>query len=72
MKWLEEATGLAIPEGDYETVAGFALDQLQRIPALGDQFDWKSWSFEVIEMDRWRIAKVQATALPAPPAQDEQ
>lgn len=69
---LEEATGLAIPEGDYETVAGFALDQLQRIPALGDQFDWRSWSFEVIEMDRWRIAKIQATALPTPPAQDEQ
>jgi CBS domain containing-hemolysin-like protein len=60
---VEEGTGLAIPEGDYETIAGFALDQLQRIPELGDQFDWQHWSFQVIEMDRWRIAKLQATAL---------
>lgn len=63
---LEEATGMALPEGDYETVAGFALDQLQRIPAPGDEFDWESWSFEIIEMDRWRIAKIRATAAPAP------
>lgn len=63
---VEEGTGLAIPEGDYETIAGFALDQLQRIPKLGDQFDWQGWSFQVIEMDRWRIAKLQATALSQP------
>ena len=68
---LEEATGLAIPEGDFETVAGFALDQLQRIPMLGDQFSWGAWSFEVIEMDRWRIAKVRATALFTQPLEDE-
>ena len=69
---LEEATGIAIPEGDYETVAGFALDQLQRIPALGDQFEWQSWSFEIIEMDRWRIAKLRATQLETPTVEDEQ
>ena len=68
---VEEATGLAIPEGDFETIAGFALDQLQRIPALGDQFDWQQWSFEIIEMDRWRIAKVRITALPPVAVEDE-
>lgn len=61
---LEEATGLAIPEGGYETVGGFALDQLQRIPDVGDQFEWESWRFEIVEMDRWRIAKLRVTTLP--------
>ena len=38
---------------------------------LGDQFSWGAWSFEVIEMDRWRIAKVRATALFTQPLEDE-
>lgn len=59
---VEEGTGLALPEGDYETLAGFALDQFQRIPRRGDQFKWNSWSFEVAEMDRWRIAKMRLVA----------
>ena len=61
---VEEATGFVLPEGDYETIAGFALDQLQRIPEIGDHFEWQNWSFEVVEMDRWRIAKLQATMTP--------
>lgn len=55
---LEESTAIALPEGDYETVAGFALDQLQRIPEQGARFSWRDWTFEVAEMDRWRIAKL--------------
>lgn len=63
---VEEGTGLAIPEGDYETIAGFALDQLQRIPQVGASFEWERWAFEVTEMDRWRIAKLRVTAIPQP------
>jgi CBS domain containing-hemolysin-like protein len=66
---LEEGISLALPEGDYETVAGFALDQLQRIPQIGDRFDWGGWIFEVVEMDRWRIAKLRLTAA-APVTED--
>jgi len=62
---IEEGIDLVIPDGDYETIAGFALDQLQRIPEVGASFEWERWTFEVIEMDRWRIAKLRATAIPA-------
>ena len=68
---VEEGTGLVIPEGDYETIAGFALDQLQKIPEVGDRFDWDRWTFEVTEMDRWRIAKLRVTELSPPAPMDQ-
>ena len=57
-----EACGLAIPEGDYETLAGFVLDRLGRIPQPGDAFVFQRWHLEVVDMDRRRIAKVRLTA----------
>jgi len=68
---VEEGTGLVIPDGDYETIAGFALDQFQRIPEAGDTFTWDQWNFDVIEMDRWRIAKLGATQLEPAPDEDD-
>jgi len=50
---------LGIPDGDYETVAGFALDQMQRIPAEGDSFRRDSLRFQVTEMEDNRIVKVR-------------
>jgi putative hemolysin len=55
---LEEATGLALPEGEYVTVGGFLLDRLGRIPGEGDGLVHEEWEFRVAEMDRRRIAKV--------------
>lgn len=60
---VEEGTGLTLPEGDYETLAGYALDQFQRIPSNGDWFESDGWRFEVSDMDRWRIAKLRITAV---------
>jgi CBS domain containing-hemolysin-like protein len=57
-----EACGLQLPEGDYETLAGFVLDRLGRIPAPGDRFEFNGWLVEVVEMDRRRIASVRLTA----------
>ncbi len=52
---------------DYETVAGFVLDELKRLPELGERFTWNGWSFEVIDLDGRRIDKllVQKIAEPA-------
>lgn len=60
---VEEACGFRVPEGDYETFAGFALDQLQRIPARGELFEWAGWLIEVADMDGWRIASLRLTDL---------
>lgn len=43
---------------DYETVAGFVLDELKRLPELGERFTWNGWSFEVIDLDGRRIDKL--------------
>jgi CBS domain containing-hemolysin-like protein len=62
---VEEASGFEMPDGDYDTLAGFVLDALGRIPDVGEQFHHGGWNLEVVEMDRRRIAEV---ALQAPPA----
>ncbi|MEN3931158.1 hemolysin family protein [Microvirga sp. W0021] len=45
-------------DGDFHTLAGFALYKLGRIPAAGDYFDWNGWRFEIIDMDGMRIDKL--------------
>ncbi|OWJ76317.1 hemolysin family protein [Haematobacter genomosp. 1] len=46
------------PDADYATVAGLVLDELQRMPALGDTFERHGWKFEVVDLDERRIDKV--------------
>ena len=59
---VRDACGFVIPDGEYETVAGFILDRLGRIPADGDGFSYEGWWIEVAEMDRRRIARVRLRA----------
>lgn len=56
-----EACGFEVPDGDYETLAGFALAILQRLPAEGEIFTVDGWRFEIAEMDRRRIASLRLT-----------
>lgn len=65
---VEEITGLELPEGEYETLAGFVLDALGHIPEEGETVTHDGWNLEVIEMDRHRIAEIEVQA---PPADDE-
>jgi CBS domain containing-hemolysin-like protein len=62
---LEEATGFRMPEGDYDTLAGFLLSLFDRIPNQGDHTGHDDWEFKVVEMDRNRIARVLVAAPPA-------
>ena len=55
----EEACGLRLPDGPYETLAGFVLFNLGRIPVVGDSFAWGGRRFEVVEMLRRRIVTVR-------------
>ncbi len=57
-----EATGFEMPDGEYETIAGFVLDVLGRIPDEGSSFDHQGWQLTVVAMDRLRIASVQVVA----------
>ncbi|MEZ5412666.1 MAG: hemolysin family protein, partial [Acidimicrobiales bacterium] len=59
-----DQTGLELPEGEYETIAGFILDRLGRIPAPGDTLAFNGWTVNVVEMDGLRVASVQLVAPP--------
>jgi len=56
-----EELGLNLPSGDYETVAGFILNQLGRIPEQGENFKYQNLKFVITEMRGIKIAKVVVT-----------
>jgi len=51
-------------EGAFNTLAGFALHQLGRIPMVGERFEAAGLRFEVVDMDRTRIDKLLVSRLP--------
>jgi CBS domain containing-hemolysin-like protein len=57
---------------DFNTLAGFVIFQLGRIPATGDAVTAQGWRLEVVDMDGRRVDKILATpvanAAPTPPA----
>ncbi|MEP6584597.1 MAG: hemolysin family protein, partial [Ginsengibacter sp.] len=50
--WINEG------ENAFDTLAGFILHELKRIPSTGDQFEWRGFHFEIVDMDGQRIDKV--------------
>ena len=51
-EWMNEA------EHQFDTLAGFVLHELERIPLTGETFDWRGFHFEIIDMDGQRIDKL--------------
>jgi putative hemolysin len=57
---LEAEYGLVLPrEAGFETLAGFILARLQRIPNAGESFDFEGHRYKIEEMEGHRIAKVR-------------
>ena len=56
-----EITGCLLPEGDYETVAGFLLDRLGSIPRRGEAVQHAGWILRVTAMDGPRIRVLELT-----------
>lgn len=50
-------------KGDFETLGGFVMVYLERIPVAGEYFDWGGLRFEVLDMDGNRVDKVLVKAL---------
>lgn len=51
-EWMNEG------EHEFDTIAGFVLHELERIPKTGDTFEWRGFEFEIIDMDGQRIDKL--------------
>ena len=45
-------------EVHYETLGGLVLAMLERLPVVGDRFDWNGFTFEVLDLDGMRVDKV--------------
>lgn len=58
-------------EDEYETLSGFVMVSLRRVPQTADQFEWQGLNFEVIDMDGHRVDKVLVTTLPQRPVTAE-
>ncbi len=53
-----DETGIALPEGPFETVAGFIVSELGRLPELGDIVILDNHELQVQEMDGRRVSRV--------------
>jgi len=64
-----EQTGVELPEGPYETAAGYVLSALGALPSVGDTVQVAGRTITVTELDGRRIARLRVTArVPTPPA----
>ena len=64
----EDETGVVLPDGPYETVAGFLVAALTRLPVVGDTVVEGDNEFRVVELDGRRISRVSVTSVqPATP-----
>lgn len=63
---IDELTGKKLPEGDYETLAGFIIDQLQYIPKDGEmnEIEFENVKFTVLEVNERRIEKIKVEIFP--------
>jgi putative hemolysin len=50
-------------EQDYQTLGGFVMAQIERIPTTGDSFQFDRYQFEIVDMDGHRVDKVLATVI---------
>ncbi len=56
--YFEKAGWMNEGEHDFDTLAGFILHELERIPNTGDKMEWKGFQIEIVDMDGHRIDKV--------------
>jgi putative hemolysin len=64
----------SLPEedtGSYNTLGGFVMLQLGRVPKTGERFEWGGYRFEVVDMDRNRVDKLLVTRLPPEAGNDK-
>jgi CBS domain containing-hemolysin-like protein len=55
---VEELFGVELPEGEYETIAGFVLDQLGHIPEPGERVPVDGWELTVTRVEGVRITEL--------------
>ncbi|MBW3563016.1 MAG: hemolysin family protein [Actinobacteria bacterium] len=60
---LEQLLDVELPEGDFETVAGYVIERLGEIPSSGDHVEAEGWRFVVTGLDGMRVTELLLEAL---------
>jgi putative hemolysin len=63
-----EVCGFTLPPGPYETLGGFLMARLGRVPRAGDEVRWDGWRLVVAELDGRRVARVGVAPASVAPA----
>lgn len=59
---IERSVGIRLPDGDYETIAGFILDELGHIPQVGERLALEEWVIQVRVVEGHRVTEVDLIA----------
>lgn len=71
---LDEIIGKDLPEGDYDTIAGYIISQLGYLPKEGEHSEvmFENIKFTVLEVENRRIEKVKVEILPLPEKDEDE
>ncbi len=71
---VEELLDIQLPEGEYDTIGGFIMSIIGRIPSPDEQVqvEAEGYNFTVVEMDERRIERVKVERLPEPEEEPEE
>ena len=58
LSYFDQTDYLNGEDQQFDTLAGFILNELERIPKTGDHLEWHGFTFEVVDMDNTRIDKI--------------
>ncbi|MGC1273944.1 MAG: hemolysin family protein [Planctomycetaceae bacterium] len=67
---LNEEFGLGLPEDEgFDTLGGFVVDEMARVPEAGEQFTWQNLRMTILDADRRKVNRVQIEVVgPTPSA----
>jgi CBS domain containing-hemolysin-like protein len=61
---IEEALGVGLPEGEFDSVGGFILAQLGRLPSVGERVVWRDLEFTVEAVSENRVERIRVVRNP--------
>ncbi len=69
---VEDELDMKLPEGDYDSIGGFLLDLLGRLPMPGEQVTWKNLLFTVEAVSRNRIRQIRLERQPVAEGEEDE
>ena len=70
IKIVEDLFDKEVEADDFTTIAGLLMNEMNRVPAIGEKLEFKGIEFEVLDSDGKRIDKVRLRAVRQEDASD--